>query len=135
MAIYKDSAADKAKPNTHRSLLDNKFQNLLLGLTFPLNTPRVSCPRMEKTLDDVSVIQHRPQWEHLGEYSWDLGTNVLFSKLAEVLRVMLAKGMQGNETYVSIAVPTLLCFESNVSLSPNQEYRLFCNTQGKSGTT
>lgn len=83
----------------------------------------------------LSVIQDRPRWKHLGKYRWDPGTNVLFSKLAEVLRVRSAKGMQGNETYVSITVPTLLCFESNVRLSPNQEYRPFCNTQGKSGTT
>lgn len=62
----------------------------------------------------MSVIQHRPQWEHLGKYCWELGTNVLFSKLAETLRLSSAKGMQGNETYASVAVPILLCFESNV---------------------
>lgn len=76
----------------------------------------------------VSVIQHRPQWEHLEKYCWDLATSVLFSKLAEPLRVRPAKGMQGNETYVSVAVPASLCFVSNVRLSPNQEYRLFCST-------
>lgn len=81
----------------------------------------------------VSVSLHRRQWERLGMYCWDLGTNVLFSKLAEVLTRLgqLRESMAMKRTFPSQYLP-------RCALSLMWDWGQINNTgssQGKSGTT